>query len=182
MCQNALLNANFYAFLHWIDKDLAAKTQAGGCRQCRSTLHKNRFPRKPRGAPAGVVDPFRLSLTCSKCNKRDTPPSVRWLGPKVYLAAIVVLASALRAGLTDRRTAHLIECINVPKRTIERWRTWWLRDFAESAFWKNARARLIPPVAAAALPASLLERFGGPDLSSQLVAMLRFLTPLSEGG
>jgi hypothetical protein len=102
-----LLNANFYAFLHWIDKDLAAKTQAGGCRRCDSTLHKNRFPRKPRAAAVDVVDPFRLSLSCSKCNKRHTPPSVRWLDRKVYLAAIVVLASALRAGLTDQRAARL---------------------------------------------------------------------------
>jgi hypothetical protein len=40
----------------------------------------------------------------------------------------------------------------------------------------------MPPIAVAALPAGLLERFGGPDLSSQLVAVLRFLTPLNEGG
>jgi hypothetical protein len=93
-----------------------------------------------------------------------------------------VLASALRAGLTDQRVAHLGECLNVSRRTIERWRTWWLRDFAESVFWRDARARFMPPVATAALPASLLERFGGPDLSSQLVAMLSFLIPLSEGG
>jgi hypothetical protein len=182
VCHTTLLNANFYAFLHCIDKDLAAETQAGGCRRCGSTLHKNRFRRKPRGAPAGVVDAFRLSLTCSRCDKRHTPPSVRWLGRKVYLAAIVVLASAFQVGLTDQRAAHLRECINVPKRTIERWRTWWLRDFAKGVFWKDVRARLMPPVAVAALPASLLERFDGPDLSSQLVAMLRFLTPLSEVG
>jgi hypothetical protein len=181
VCQNALLSANFYAFLHWIDKELAAKTQAGGCRRCRRRLHKNRFRRKPRGGPAGV-DPFRLSLRCSSCDKRHTPPSVRWLGRKVYLAALVVLASALRAGMTDQRLVRLTEWINVPRRTIERWRTWWLRDFAESAFWKGARARLMPPVAMAALPASLLERFDGPDLSWQLVAVLRFLTPLGEGG
>lgn len=182
MCHTTLLNANFYAFLRTIDEDLAAKTQAGRCRRCRSTLHKNRFRRKPRGAPVGVADPFRLSLKCSKCNKRHTPPSVRWLGPKVYLGAIVVLASALRVGLTDQRAAHLAECVNVPKRTIERWRAWWLRDFGESAFWQIARARLMPPIAAGALPASLLERFGGPDLASQLVAVLQFLTPLTEGG
>ena len=182
MCQTTLLDANFYQFLHRIDQDLAAETQAGGCRRCRASLHKNRFPRKPRGAPVGIVDPFRLSLRCSRCNKRHTPPSVRWLGRKVYLAAIVVLASALRAGLTDERMAQLTECINVPKRTIERWRTWWRRDFGESAFWKIARARLMPPIAVTALPASLLERFGGPDLSSQLVGLLKFLTPLTEGG
>jgi hypothetical protein len=181
VCHNSLLNASFYDFLKHIDEDLLAETRARGCQRCHGVLHKGRYPRKPRGGPAGLC-PFRLSLTCSKCNKRHTPASVRWLGHKVYLGAIVVLASALRTGLTDQRAAHLIECIKVPKRTIERWRSWWLRDFAGSAFWKEARARFMPPVAVGALPTSLLERFSGPDLSSQLVAMLRFLTPLSEGG
>jgi hypothetical protein len=99
----------------------------------------------------------------------------------VYLAAVVVLASALRAGLSDRRAARFAEYIKVPKRTIERWRRWWLQDFADSAFWKRARSRLMPPIVVAALPASLLERFAGSDLSAQLVAVLQFLTPLSKG-
>jgi len=34
--------------------------------------------------------------------------------------------------------------------------------------------------AAAALPASVLERFEAPDLPSKLAALLRFLTPLAE--
>lgn len=181
MCQNPLLDANFFALLRRIDEDLAAKTQAGGCRRCRSRLHKNQYPRKPRGGPAGV-DPFRLSLRCSRCKARHTPPSVRWLGRKIYLGAIVLLASALRAGMTDQRLARLSHWIKVPRRTIERWHAWWQHDFANSAFWKEARARLLPPVATDILPASLLERFSGPDLSRQLVAVLRFLTPLTGGG
>jgi hypothetical protein len=180
VCHTPLLDANFYAFLYRIDQDLAATTQADGCLRCGNRLHKDRFRRKPRGGPAGI-DPFRLSFTCSQCDKRHTPPSVRWLGRKVYLAAIVVLASALRAGLSDHRAARLAEYINVPKRTIERWRRWWLQDFADSAFWKQARSRLMPPIVVVALPASLLERFAGSDLSGQLVAVLQFLTPLSKG-
>jgi hypothetical protein len=39
----------------------------------------------------------------------------------------------------------------------------------------------MPPVEAAALPASLLERSSGSDLSQQLVAALRFLVPISKG-
>ena len=180
MCHTPLLDANFYAFLHRIDQDLAARTQAGGCLRCGSRLHKDRFRRKPRGGPAGI-DPFRLSLTCSKCDKRHTPPSVRWLGRKVYLAAIVLLASALRAGLSDRRLARLGEYIELPKRTLERWRSWWLQEFAESAFWKQARSRFMPPIVSTGLPATLFERFAGSDLCDQLVAALRFLTPMSNG-
>jgi hypothetical protein len=39
----------------------------------------------------------------------------------------------------------------------------------------------MPPLEIAALPASLLRRFGGADLSSRLIAVLRFLAPLSQG-
>jgi hypothetical protein len=183
MCHNALLDSKFYAFLLRIDEDLAAETRAVGCRRCGAALHRDRYPRKPRGGPGdlGEAYRYRLSFCCAICDKRHTPVSVRFLSRRVYLAAIVVLASALRVGLTDWRVAQLTERIGIPKRTIERWRTWWLQEFVDSSFWKNACARFVPPLAATVLPANLLERFGGPDLSSQLVAALRFLTPLGEG-
>jgi hypothetical protein len=184
MCHIPLLDASFHAFLLCIDEDLVAETRAGRCQRCGGVLHKRRYPRKPRGG--GLIDlgrgpHFRLSLACAKCSKRHTPPSVRFLGQRVYLAVAVVLASALHSGLTGRRAAQLTECLRVPRRTIERWRAWWLQGFAKTRFWSNARARFMPPVAAGALPASLLERFEGPDLSSQVVAALRFLIPLDEG-
>ena len=37
MCHNALLRDEFYEFLLRIDEDLAAETQAGGCRRCGSS-------------------------------------------------------------------------------------------------------------------------------------------------
>jgi hypothetical protein len=138
----------------------------------------------PRGGPRGLDQAYwyRLSFTCAICDKRHTPVSVRFLGRRIYLAAVVVLASALRSGLNDWRVGQLTEWIGVPKRTIERWRRWWLREFVSSPFWTNARARFMPPLEAAALPASLLQRFRGLDLSSQLTAALRLLAPLNEGG
>jgi hypothetical protein len=123
---------------------------------------------------------FHFSLSCSKCNKRHNPASVRFLSRRIYLAAIVVLASALHSGLTDRRTDQLTEWLGVPKRTIERWRAWWLQGFVESSFWKVARAQFMPVIVIAGLPASLLERFRGLDLLSQLVTLLRFLSPLNQ--
>lgn len=185
MCNcGALLDSKFYAFLQCIDEELAAETRAGGCRRCKGRLHRDRYRRKPRGGPHGLDQGYwyRLSFTCAICDKRHTPVSVRFLGRRVYLAAVVVLASALRTGLNDRRIGQLTEWIGVPKRTIERWRTWWLREFVDSPFWTKARARFMPPLEAAALPASLLERFRGLDLSSQLTAALRFLAPVGEGG
>jgi hypothetical protein len=183
MCHTALLDAKFHAFLLRIDEDLAAETRARGCRRCGGTLHRDLYPRKPRGGPGNPGEAYRrrLSFTCSICDKRHTPTSVRFLGRRVYLAVTVVLASAVRAGLSHWRVNQLTEWIRVPKRTLERWRAWWLHEFVDTRFWLTARGQFMPAPAAATLPASLLERFEGPDLPSQLVAALRFLAPLYEG-
>lgn len=183
MCHSALLDPKFYTLLLRIDEDQAAQTRAAGC-PCGGALHSARYPRKPRGGPRdlGEAYQFRLSFCCALCRARRTPVSVRYLGRRVYLAAVVVLASALRAGLSDRRARQLTDWIGVPKRTLERWRAWWLQEFVDSPFWKNARARFMPPLEAAALPACLLERFAGPDVSPRLVSALRFLSPLSTLG
>jgi hypothetical protein len=182
MCHSALLDAKFFEFLERIDEDEAARTRAAGCR-CGCVLHSARYPRKPRGGPRDFDKQchYRLSFCGAICRNRTTPVSVRFLGRRVYWAAIVVLASALRTGLCDRRTQRLTQLIGVPKRTLKRWCAWWRRDFVNDPFWKNARAQFMPPVEAAALPASLVERFSGSDLSEQLVAALRFLAPLSRG-
>jgi hypothetical protein len=74
---------------------------------------------------------------------------------------------------------QLTDEIKVPKRTLDRWRAWWLYAFVETPFWNTARAQFMPPLEAAALPACLLERFTGPDPPSQLGSALRFLSPLS---
>jgi hypothetical protein len=183
MCHYALLDATFYRFMEQIDEDEAARTRAASCPECGCALHSARYPRKPRGGPRDVDKQrhYRLSFCGAICRNRTTPVSVRFLGPRVYWAAVVVLASALRSGLNDRRVQQLSRLISVPKRTLERWRTWWLNDFVDGPFWKNARAKFMPPVETAALPASLIERFSGSDPSQQLLAVLRFLAPLSKG-
>jgi hypothetical protein len=184
MCHTGLLDARFLSFLVRIDEDLAQETRAAGCRRCGGVLHRNRYERKPRGGPRDLVEGscrHRLSLSCYLCKKRHTPTSVRFLGRRVYVAATVVLASALRAGLSERRVKQLTEWIAVPRRTLERWRAWWLQGFVDTPFFKTARGQFMPPLETAALPASLVRRFEGGDLPSRLVAVLRFLAPLSPG-
>jgi hypothetical protein len=184
MCHKPLLDANFYAYLLRIDEEIAAKLQAGGCRRCGCALHKNRYQRKPRGGGLIVLgrEPhFQLSLSCSKCQKRHTPESVRFLGRRVYLAATVIMAGAVRSGLTGRWAARLARYLCVPLSTIKRWLAWWRQDFVESLCWKNVRGRFMPPVATETLPASILERLKVPDLLSQLVALLKLLATSSEG-
>ena len=76
---------------------------------------------------------------------------------------------------------QLSKWIRIPGRTLERWRAWWLDEFVDTRFWMTERGRFMPPLAPEALPASLLERFEGPDLPSQLAAALSFLAPLTRG-
>jgi hypothetical protein len=161
---------------------LSPDTRACGCRRCGGALHRDRYPRKPRGGPddLGEAYRYRLSFCCSICDKRHTPTSVRFLGRRVYLV-VVLVASALRSGASDRRVRQLTDWIRVPKRTLKRWLGWWVGEFVDTPFWMTVRGQFMPPLEVAALPASLLERFSGPDPSSQLIAALRFLAPISEG-
>ena len=183
MCHATLQDPKLYSLLLLIDEDLAAKTRAAGC-ACGGVLHSARYPRKPRGAPRGLREQHRsrLSFCCAACRRRSTPESVRYLGRRVYLGAVVVLVSAMRYGLSAKRAQLLARSLSVPRRTLERWRAWWLDRFVQTSFWKGARARFAPPLATGALPASLLERFWGEDIQTRLIQGLCFLAPLSTLG
>lgn len=177
-----LRDPRFYAMKLRMDRALLDEMRSRACMKCGKALHSGHFGRKPRGGPADLGEDadLRFSLCCAKCRKRHTPPSVRFLGRKVYFGAVVVLVAALREGATPSRMKKLREHLGVSRRTIERWRVWWRETFAESAFWKAATAAFLPPVERALLPVSLLERFAG-DAEAQLVALLRFLGPITGG-
>lgn len=97
----------------------------------------------------------------------------------MYLGAVVVLVTAMQAGITPARAARLRELLGVTVRTLKRWRTWWQTAFVATPFWRAVQGRFIPPVSVDALPTSLLERFGGLDERSRLLLLLRFLGPLT---
>jgi hypothetical protein len=84
----------------------------------------------------------------------------------------------MQQGPSPWRVRRLRELLGVSAQTLARWRAWWADVFAESAFWKAARAAFSPPVAASAAPSGLLERFAG-GADEQLAALLRFLAPIS---
>jgi hypothetical protein len=182
MDASLLGDERLYALLQHVDEDLAAAQRAGGCPRCAGPLHAAPYRRKPRGVPRRWAEAYgrRLSLCCARpgCRGRATPPSVRFLGPKVYVGAVVVLVSALRCGPTPARLQRLQELIGVSRRTVMRWRRWWTEQLADTSFWRAACAVLMPPVAIARLPASLLERFAGAGCE-QVAAALRWLAPLS---
>ena len=181
MSQKLLRDARFHRTLRRIDDDLAAKTRARGC-HCGGRLHSARYRRKPRGGRAqdevkGEV--WRASFCCARhgCRQRSTPPSVRFLGRRVYLGVVVVLASALHGGVNGRRLARLQSFLGVSRRTVERWRRWWVEAFPATPLWRAARARFSPRIDEGKLPASLLGRFDGGE-ADRLVATLRLVSSL----
>ena len=125
MYHELMRDASFWAFLFSVDQDLAEHCRQGGC-GCGGRLHRANYPRKPDGGPRDlpVEYRYRLSFCCERdgCRKRATPPSVRFLGRKVYLGVIVILVSALEHGLSPRRRKQLIEHLDLWPQTIARWR------------------------------------------------------------
>jgi hypothetical protein len=181
LCHKILGDARLYALLRRFDEDLAAAARDEGC-QCSGALHVANYPRKARGCARddGEEVELRFSFCCERegCRSRVTPPSLRFLGRRVYFGAVVVLVSAMMNGPTPRRVAELSGLVGVSERTLRRWRTWWRTVFVESVFWSAAASLLVRPVAHGELPHSLLECFAG-DERERLVGMLRFLSPMS---
>jgi len=187
LCHTMLQDASFFELLYECDKDIAAKVKADGCRRCGGALDSAHYPRKPRGGPDDLDEACasrRLSFCCRRegCRSRATPPSVRFLGRRVYWGVVVVLQSVMQQAVTAFRATRLQRALGVDRQTVQRWRAWWLARFPETRFWQVARARFIPPIAVTSLPLSLLERFTNKDdgdKRSQLVAALRFLSPIT---
>ena len=179
-------HASFWAFLFSIDQDRAEEARRKKC-PCGGCLHRANYPRKPRGG--GEDRPqeydFRLSFCCERegCRKRVTPPSVRFLGRKVYLGAIVILAAAMRQGPSPRRVRELSRLFGADRHTIVRWRVFWSEHFPQTPFWKAARGRLVPAVEVIALPLAIVEAFHRTgDSWHDRRRLLEFLAPITIAG
>ena len=172
------------AFTHF-DEDQAAQTKKERC-PCSGALHVANYPRKPRGGPLGLGGSFnvRFSFCCERdgCRRRSTPKSIRFLGRRVYFGAVVVLVSAMRHGVTKLRIAALHRLLGVSERTLRRWRAWWLEAFTATPFWHSQRSLFMPPVVPLDLPRSLIGRFLDVKGHLDLIAALRFLSPLTSSG
>src|SRR4051794_40995532 len=93
-----VLGRKFFSALEREDAALADLVAKGGCRRCGGPLHRGHYKRKPRGgalAAAGEVFALRHSLCCGHCRRRKLPPSLRFLGRRVYLGAVVIVAAAV---------------------------------------------------------------------------------------
>lgn len=106
------------------------------------------------------------------------PASVRFLGRKVFVGAVVVLATAMQQGPTRQRASQLGKLFGVSRQTLGRWRHWWAETFRGSRFWQSLRNRFMPTVDERALPLALLDRLTCGDDTGVFV-LLRLLLPIS---
>ena len=184
---NLLRDVAFWWFLLDIDRDFANRVRENGC-PCGGPLHAGNYFRNPRGAPDSLPKEccLRLSLCCGQegCRKRLTPPSVRFLGPKVYLLPVIFLAAAMRQGPSPRAMRELVTLFGADWRTIARWQVLWQEHFPQTRFWKVERARLPHPNEATLLPRALVVAlFTSHDAPrDDWERLLCFLAPITIAG
>jgi hypothetical protein len=167
------LKVEDFSALTQADANIAAAVAAEGCPYCDGPLHVANYQRKPRGgvfAEAGEDFLVRHSLCCGRCGcrRRVLPPSLRFLGRRVYLEMAVLLASAYVQIATGLRAAAKQTAVSA--RTLKRWLCWWHEELPRLSWWAELRARLVPPAPdESTLPQSLLVHLGritkGADLA-----------------
>lgn len=184
MSHPLLASARFHEALLAFDEQAAADAKRRGCGVCGGRLDVADYARKPRGAPEGLSKAWsrRLSFCCAVdgCRKRLTPPSVRFLGRRVHTGVMVVLAAVLAHGLKGTRIRKLREVLDVDRRTLERWRRWWVEELPRTDLWTELSGRLDRPSSTRELPHSLFVRMEGADEEERLHRFLRLLTPISH--
>jgi len=180
---------NFHAVLLALDVHAAQQVRLGGCPRCGGPLYAAHYERKPRGLAADAVKSgrydVRLSLCCGRegCRARATPPSVRFLGRRVY-AAVAVLVLSLRQALVGLGAQALAIESAPPSAawwTRRRWYRWWRHGLWSVPWFVAQRAVLPTPLQPSTAPDSLLESFAGsvPERLRRLLVMLSPLTTQS---
>jgi hypothetical protein len=174
-----LRDARFPGALLRLDLELAEVTRAAGCEYCGGPVDAGHYLRKPRGWPWELTDEEsrRFSFCCRRdgCRRRAMPPSVRFLGRRVYLGVIVLLAGVLEQGAPRWRVAKLQSELGADRRTLVRWRQWWTSAVARSRAFAVGRADFMRPPAGEGLPGSLVSCFAAVSSGDRLVAALSWL-------
>jgi hypothetical protein len=122
---------------------------------------------------------IRFDLCCGWCRKRTLPPSVRFLGRKVFVAVAIAVATVVVRGRDRDAVGLLRRELGVSWQTLQRWCRWWL-ELTGTALWQRIRGTLPVSLDLAELPKSLLDYFHG-DAAERMERLLRLLSPLSRG-
>jgi hypothetical protein len=183
MMQETLNNSNYYYVLYETDKKIAEAAKAKGCPYCNGSLHQANYPRLPRGAPQGIDLKYHIgfSLCCAVegCRKRLTPPSLRFLGRKIYTSMVLILVFRFDGNYSQKISTlneyYPLE-LTLAEETVSRWQRYWRSQFPLSPFYNKQSTLLQLPIDS--LPISLLTQFKG-TLTTQLFNLLQYLSPLS---
>jgi hypothetical protein len=175
------LGIEFFEGLTAIDEAIVERAAAEPCGRCGGALHRGDYPRKPRGgvvAVHGEAFTRRFSLCCGRdgCRRRATPPSVRFLGRRVYVGAAVVVASAIAVVTATARAIR--RKTGIAARTTRRWLRWWRGPFTATRVFVELAARFAAPVTHTELPLSILEKLPGAPCR-RVEALLGWLAPLT---
>lgn len=175
------LAREFFEKLTEIDAAIVARAAAEACRFCGGPLHRGDYARKPRGGlMAAAAEAFcrRFSLCCGRegCRRRATPPSVRFLGRRVYVGAAIIIASVVALAMATAGASR--RATGIAPRTTRRWLRWWRGPFVETPVFVDLSARLIPAVARSRLPTSMLERLDD-EPAARVQRLLAWLAPLT---
>lgn len=177
---------NFHAWLLGLDTEAAQQTRLQGCPRCGGPLYAAHYARKTRGLgpdalKAGRYE-VRLSLCCGRegCRARATPPSVRFLGRRVYAAVAVLVLSLCEALASLAAQALAIEATRLWPAwcTRRRWSRWWREGLWSSPWFAAQRARFTTSAQPSESPDCLLLQFGG-SVHEQLQRLLVMLSPLT---
>ena len=182
MYREVLRNAHFFELLFRIDEEESQRVRVCGCPYCGGVLYVGHFDRKPRGIlldpgklPAGFR--VRFDWCCGRCRRRTMPPSVRFLGPKVYLAVVVAIATVVGQGSDGDARRLLGRELGVSWHTLARWRQWWC-ELTGSDFWQRIRGKLPVKLEMSCLPKALLDSFEG-EITERLRHLLELLGPIT---
>lgn len=175
------LGIEFFEGLTAIDEAIVQAAAEERCAVCGGPLHRGDYPRKPRGGLLGAFgDTFdrRFSLCCGRrgCRKRVTPPSMRFLGRRVYVGAVVIVGSI--AMLAATTAASAVRATGIAARTLRRWVRWWRGPFTTTGVFAQIAGRTVPVVDRRSLPASLLDRLSG-EPAARVERLLSWLAPLT---
>jgi hypothetical protein len=153
MYHSSLIISSFWKTFPSLDIKISIEfIKTASCKNCGCcTFHRADYPRKPRGFPNEIEKQIpsiffcsRISYRCSNCRKRITPQSVRYLGRKIYISTLILLAvrlieqgSGTEGFVKISKEIRVLLKDFVPAKTVRRWLIWWQEAVWQSPFWKS---------------------------------------------
>lgn len=166
-----------------LDQDLADQHQAARCPHCDGPLHHGNYQRQPRGLLEKIPSNYfiRQSFCCGNpaCRRRSLPPSILFMGRRVYWHGAILAVMALRQRKPQSASkASLARLFDVSRQTIRRWAEYFQEIFPKSDQWQRLRGMVLARVVDHDLPGALLDLFNRHHLVPEeaFLGCLRFLT------